>query len=46
MDNVLSEEHKMKRDREEKEWKKKARKDKIHSYAKYVKEIHWPELST
>lgn len=45
MDNVLSEEQRIKREREEREWKKKQRKDKIQSYAKYVKEIHWPELS-
>jgi|JI9StandDraft_2_1071091.scaffolds.fasta_scaffold88455_1 hypothetical protein len=45
MDNVISAEQKQKREREEKEYQKKAIKNKVHSYAKYVKEIHWPELS-
>jgi hypothetical protein len=46
MDKILNEEQKRKVAKEEEDFRKKQRKDKINSYSKYVKEIHWPEISS
>jgi len=45
MERVIKQEAKSKEERESQQQKKVKRREKTMSYAKYVKEIHWPEAS-
>lgn len=45
MDNIIKEDNEIRENYEKTKDNKLRMKEKKQSYAKYVKEIHWPEIS-